>query len=195
MPRTADITVSLSIARTDDPIELHILKYLKELQVLNRKFKKHIEDTGRWIHLKDLKTWQAYDFFNYFNFKYKEKYDKPYTLRGNVVKAYLRIEEFISKYGISHADYKEFIDLAFSRYFNFFVIPAIGSICSPSLYNRIMHPNSCGNRVKSRDDLTALDRRIEEENKIFERSIQNQGAIIYGHQRRNWKTSQDARAM
>jgi hypothetical protein len=164
---------------SDDPIDLHIIDQLQKAKHQNKRYKDQIKKSGNWTHLKDINDWKPYDFYNYFCIKYNEMYKKEYRLSGNVVRAYNKIESFIRTNHIENDEYKEFIDLLFSRYFNRVFVAMVGNICSPTLYNKYM-----GQKTKkaTTEDLFNLDQQIEKENEAFVKSIKEKGAIQYGSQ-------------
>ena len=132
--------------------------------------------------MKDLKTWKAYDFYNYFVHKYSEKYRQEFQLAGSAVRTYKRIETFLIHYSLTNDEYKNFIDLMFSRYFNSYIRPVVGHLCSDSLYIRVTGKSA--KRKIDPDDLFKLDQRIARESSQFENEIQDTGAVVYGNQRR-----------
>jgi len=52
------------VALTDDPVEIHILKFFDRVLNQNKRLKSHIEKTGAWTSIKDIETWKPYDFYN-----------------------------------------------------------------------------------------------------------------------------------
>lgn len=159
---------------TEDPIEREIMLYLHKLILQNKRFKEYIEKTGAWTHIKDVNSWKSFDFLNYFKVKHREKYNKEYRVVGSVVRAYIRIEKFMQECGLSNAEYKEFIDLAYSRYFNAVVMPMLGNVCSKHLFERLM-----GRKVRlSSEELFELDQVIASESEKFENEIRSEA--IFG---------------
>lgn len=165
------ISPLFAMATTTDIIELHILQQLYKLQQQNSRMRTDLSRSGKSAHVKELSAWKPYDFYYYFCTKYQEQYTKEYHLMGNEVRAYERIEAFQRINKISNEEYKEFIDLAFSRYFNFAIIPVIGNICSASLYEYLM-----GVKVKKTtvNDLQQLDIRLAKENEEIEKYLQEE---------------------
>jgi hypothetical protein len=43
----------------------------------------------------------------------------------------------MEQYKITNKEYRDFIDMSFTRYFNEAFIPSVGTICSPSFFNRV----------------------------------------------------------
>ena len=153
-----------------DPVEEHISRELLKLKIQNQRYKSHIEKTAGWIHIKDIKGWKSYDFYHYFCYKFREKYKKEFALTGSIARAYNRLEAFIKTNGIENSEYKDFIDLSFSRYFNMVIQPSLGNVVSPSLYEKLMGRKAKATKV---EDLFELDQLIEEESKQFEEEIRN----------------------
>ena len=127
-----------------------------------------IDRTGKFTPDKDVEKWKPFDFYHYFCYKYQQQYMKTYKINGNVVRAYQKIEAFQKTNHITNEKYKEFINIAFSRYFNFAIIPIVGSVCSPSLFTHLM-------RIKAKkttpEDLLSLDARLAKENEELERDF------------------------
>lgn len=172
-----DIIVD-NTAVTQDPIEVYIIRHIKKLQMQNSRMHSQIQKTGAWLNVKEIEKWTSYDFYNYFCIKYSEKYNKEYRNMGNLTKSYAKIDEFISKTGIKNQDYKEFIDIAFSRYFNAVTIPLLGNICSITLFKQL-----CGTLKMNSNDTYAVEMAILKESEKFEQAILESGGIIYGAQR------------
>lgn len=170
MSKKKDFASMVSV--TDDPIEIHLLNYLEKLQQQNIRLKAHIDKTASWTHLKEVTAWKPYDFYHYFCSKYQEKYKKEFRLTGSIVRAYNRIEAFIREHKLDAVNYREFIDLAFSRYFNIVVVPVIGNICSISLYERLM---GVVKRPETTEEMFKLEEVIALESASFEEEIEEEG--------------------
>lgn len=156
------------VAIVADPVEKHILSQLEKLRQQNQRMRDSVSKTARWSTLKNAEEWKPFDFYHYFCHLYQEKYGIIYRLHGNIVRAYQCIEKFLDDYSISKVDYKAFIDLAFSRYFNAHIIPCVNNLCSQSLYTHLMgvHP------VKiTLQYLQDLDAKLAEESKVFENIV------------------------
>lgn len=152
-----------------DPVEKHIIQELKKLRHSKSQLKKHIQSTRSWSKRKQIQDWQPYDFYSYFEYKYKDLYGSEYNGNVDTVRAYERMEKFKDAYNISNEDYKLFIDIAFNRYFNFFNHPSVSSIFSLELYNTLM-----GKNIKmSKKKYEKLDKDLEEEEKKFEEFAKN----------------------
>jgi hypothetical protein len=178
---TNDIVVD-NTAVTKDPIEVQIIKHIKKLQMQNSRMHTQIQKTSSWLHIKDIKKWSSYDFYNYFCIKFSEKYNKEYRNHGNITKSYAKIDDFLSASGISNEVYREFIDLAFSRYFNSVVLPMLGNMCSLTLFKSL-----CGKAAMKADNTYAIDAAIMKESEKFEKSILETGGVTYGSQRKGLK--------
>lgn len=157
-----DATVS------DDPIERHIILHLQRLRHQNKRLKDHIQKTSGWSHLKDVELWKPFDFYHYFCTKYVERYGHEYRQIGNIVLTYQKIDEFRLGGQIPKKDYKQFIDLAFGRYFNKINLPKISHICSSRLYNHIM---ANVNKFVSTDDFHNLDHDLLQEQEKFDQYV------------------------
>ena len=153
-----------------DPVEDHIARELIKLKIQNERYKSHIDKTASWIHIKDIKSWKSFDFYHYFCYKFREKYKKEFRLTGSIARAYNRLDAFTSGNNIDNQSYKDFIDLAFSRYFNMVIQAELGNIVSPSLYEKLMGKKA---KITKVDDLFELDQLIEEESRQFEEEIAN----------------------
>lgn len=173
-----DEVVVDNTAVTQDPIEVHIIRHIKKLQTQNSRMHSQIQKAGAWLNVKDVNKWTSYDFYNYFCIKYAEKYNKEYRNMGNLTKSYAKIDDFIAKNGIDNADYRDFIDIAFSRYFNAVTIPLLGNICSLTLFKQL-----CGSSRLNQDNTYALEAAIMKESEKFEKAILESGGVIYGTQR------------
>ena len=160
----------ISSLRIVDPVEEHISRELLKLKIQNQRYKSHISKTASWIHIKDLKSWKSYDFYHYFCYKFREKYKKEFKLTGSIARAYNRIEAFTKTNKIANEDYKGFIDLAFSRYFNMVIQPILGNAVSPSLYEKLMGKKA---KVTKVSDLFELDQLIARESEQFEEEIRD----------------------
>lgn len=156
--------ISYGSVTTKDPIELHIIDQLVNEKKKNERLMSHVEKTGSWFSLKKVQAWKPYDFYHYFCSKYNQRYKKEYKLRGSIIVCYSRIESFMLANDISNVEYKEFIDKAFSIYFNAICIPEVASICSPSLYAHMSHKRA---RSATSKDLFDLDKAIAKENEKF----------------------------
>ena len=154
--------------QTEDLITRHLVEQLIILREQNNRLKEQIGKTGAWLHLKDINSWRGYDFYHYFCTKHQEVYGREYRLSGSLVRAYDRIEKFVLEHEIDKAQYKEFIDLAYSHYFNQVVVPHLGNLCSKSLFNRLC---SKARKQASADDLWVLDQAIANESKQFSDEI------------------------
>jgi len=121
----------------DDPVENCILAELEELRKQNIRLKSYIEKSGYWAELKKIQEWKPFDFLHYFCNLYNKKYKKEYKVMGNIVRAYQKIEEFMTQHNIKNKEYKDFIDLAFTRYFTESFIPSIGTVCAPSFFSKV----------------------------------------------------------
>lgn len=164
------------VSTTKDPIEKHILSILFKLKQQNIRLKEHITKSGGWLDLKDVSVWKGFDFYNYFLKKYKEKYGSDYRQRGNSVKAYDRISKFLKENSISNEEYRDFIDLSFSRYFTTAVLPVLGNLCSVSLFSKLMRVDK---KRRTQDEFYELDQKIQDEADIFEDEIKEFGEIVY----------------
>ena len=170
-------SIPRTVLNTDDPVEKHIYLHYCELKKKNERYHDHIEKTASWVTIKSPDTWKPYDFYNYFEHKYKAKYEKAMRKKGSKAVIYKRIETFMKENNISNNDYKEFLDRCFSRYFNQIILPQIGNIVSPSLYDRMMGEAS---RKKTSRELIELDEMISSENDEFEKEIRDTGGVVYG---------------
>ena len=165
-------------AVTKDPVEVQIIKHIKKLQMQNSRMQSQIQKTGSWLHVKEVVKWTSYDFYNYFCIKFSEKYNREYRNCGNITKSYAKIDDFLGASGIGNQNYKDFIDLAFSRYFNSVTIPLLGNMCSLTLYKKL-----CGNSKINEDNLYSIDSAIAKESEKFEKAILETGGVIYGGNR------------
>jgi hypothetical protein len=157
-----------AVATTTDPIELHILHHLDHLRQQNLRLRTYVQKAGIWADLKDTKTWKPFHFLHYFCNLYEQKYKRGYRIEGNMVKAYQRIELFMKKNKIPNEEYREFIELAFARYFTPTNVPILASICSASLYNHLMTRRV--RPIKS-DDWYDLDMLMKQESEEFEQFV------------------------
>jgi hypothetical protein len=167
-------------AVTKDPIEVLIIKHIKKLQMQNSRMHSQIQKTGSWLHVKDITKWTSYDFYNYFCIKFSEKYNREYRNSGNITKSYAKIDDFLGASGIGNQNYKDFIDLAFSRYFNSVTIPLLGNMCSMTLYKKL-----CGTSKIREENTYSIDAAIAKESEKFEKAILETGGIVYGRQRQD----------
>jgi hypothetical protein len=165
MSKTKNSPVSI-YALTDDPIELHILEQLERLKQQNIRYKEHISKTASSILLKKVSAWKSFDFYNYFCKKYFDNYRVEFRSSGSVVRHYHRIEKFMLEHRISNENYKAFIDISFSRYFNEIVRPVIGNLFSISLYKKMVTNDNT--YTDEPDDLYILDQVIAKEGRVFE---------------------------
>jgi hypothetical protein len=149
---------------TNDPVEQHLIRYMRRLQAQNKRLKEHIEKTGAWAHLKDVQGWKPFDFYHYFCTKYQERYGAEYRHTGNIVVTYQQIDQFRLGNNIEKADYKRFIDKAFSSHFNKINVPQVANLCSASLYNHIMGTEELSTELEYRN----LDQSIISEAEKFE---------------------------
>lgn len=170
-------SIPKTVSYTEDLVERHIYSYFCEIKSKNDRYHDHIEKASSWIKIKSVDSWKPYDFYNYFEEKYREKYGKDIRKKGSKAVIYKRIEDFMVLYGISNEDYKEFLDKCFSRYFNQIILPQIGNIVSPSLYNRMM--GELPKKVTS-EELLEIDDMVAEENSKFEDEIRDNGGVVYG---------------
>lgn len=150
----------LGVALTDDPVEIHIIKYLDKLVKQNKRLKSHIEKTGEWVPDKNIQDWKPFDFYNYFRLLYRNKYMTEFPGSGDLVRQYSRIEAFMKTNKVSNEDFKKFMDSAFARRFNSVNKPTIGAITSKTLYKFIMQRNV---RNTTPQDLIKLDCVLEKE--------------------------------
>lgn len=174
-----DIIVD-NTAVTKDPIEVLIIKHIKKLQMQNSRMHSQIQKTGSWLHVKDITKWTSYDFYNYFCIKFSEKYNREYRNCGSITKSYAKIDDFLRTSGVGNQNYKDFIDTAFSRYFNSVTIPLLGNMCSITLYKKL-----CGTSKIKEDNLYSIDLAISKESEKFEKSILETGGVVYGSQRQS----------
>lgn len=151
---------------SDDPVERHLMRKIIHLTKQNERLKSHIDSTSTLAKSRPIDTWTPFNFFHYFCTKYRERYNREFKRNGNTTRIYYRIDTFRTSNGISKKDYKRFIDLAFSGYFNNVNTPAVAHICSPKLYKYLMGNES---DVKSANDLRDLDKSLAEENSEFEK--------------------------
>lgn len=172
-------SIPKNILHTEDLVERHIYNYYCEIRKKNERYHDHIEKTASWVSIKNQDSWKPYDFYNYFECKYRDKYGKEMRKRGSKAVIYNRIENFMKENGISNEDYKEFLDRCFSRYFNQIITPQLGNIVSPSLYDRMMGPAS---RRLTSEELLDIDEMVSKENDKFEEEIKDTGGVIYGVQ-------------
>ena len=154
---------------TEDPVERHIISFLHRLLHQNKRLKDHIQKTGTWTSLKDVNLWKPFDFYYYFCTKYQDRYSNEYRQSGNIVLTYQKIEEFRITNQITKTDYKKFIDLAFSQYFNQINVPRIAHICSIRLYNHLVGGNGS---LDTAEDYHMLDRGLMQEHEEFEKYVQ-----------------------
>jgi hypothetical protein len=157
------------ILLVSDPVETHIMEHLSKLQSQNERYLQHIQKTSKWVNIKDISVWKPYDFYHYFTNKYEDKYGVGFKLKGNITTVYRRIEKFVFDHELKNEDYKNFIDVAFSSYFNSITKPVIGTLCSESLFEHLMGGITKRNTSK---DLLDLDTIIEEESKKFEEDLE-----------------------
>lgn len=151
---------------SNDPVERYLMKKLINLTNQNDRLKSHIDSTSTLAKSRPIDTWTPFNFFHYFCTKYRERYNREFKKNGNTTRIYYRIDKFRTSNGITKKEYKKFIDLAFSGYFNNINTPKVAHICSPKLYNYLMAPD---NDVKSAKDLRDLDSILEAENREFEK--------------------------
>ena len=156
------------VLATHDIVERHIITFLQRLLHQNKRLKDHIQKTGAWTSLKDVNLWKPFDFYYYFCTKYQDRYSNEYRQSGNIVLTYQKIEEFRVSKQITKTDYKKFIDLAFSQYFNQINIPRIAHICSIRLYNHLMKSNGS---LDTPEDYHVLDRGLLQEHEDFEKYV------------------------
>lgn len=161
----------LGEAARKDPIERLIIKHLMRLRHQNKRLRDHIDKTGAWAHLKDVNLWKPFDFFHYFCNRFQEKYGREYSQAGNVVRAYHRIDEFRVENKITREEYKEFIDLAFDKYFTNVSSPSIAHICSHKLFNHLMDDDL---KFTTASAYHTLDHALAEENAEFEQYVRDQ---------------------
>jgi hypothetical protein len=152
----------------NDPVERSIARQLIRLKHQNKRLKDHIEKTGAWAHLKEIRLWKPFDFYHYFCTKFREKYRREYYQIGNIVRAYQHIEAFRSENEISKKEYKQFIDRAFERYFTNITVPTIAHICTPALYEYLMHETV---QFSTPAEYHSLDRQLKAENDKFEEYV------------------------
>jgi hypothetical protein len=157
------------VAVTEDPVEIHILEHIDKLRQQNKRLKEHIDRTGVGIHIKDVDEWKPFDFYKYFCVLYRNKYNREYKQHGSVVLTYQKIEAFKLVNKIENANYKEFIERAFSHHFNAVTVPVIGNMCSARLFTFLMHKKA---RLAGRDDLHSLDMEILKETQEFDEAMQ-----------------------
>ena len=147
----------LGVAITDDPVEVHIVRYLSDLIKQNKRLKDHVSKTGSWVEHKDIESWKPFDFYNFFTTLYQNKYNKEYPDRGSIVRQYQRIESFMKSNEITNEEYKKFIEEAFVRRFNSVNKPSIAAITSPTLYKFITRKSA---RKTTPEDLLKLDQKM-----------------------------------
>ena len=151
----------------DDPVERHIILHLQRLRHQNKRLNDHIQKAGVWVNQMDVEFWKPFHFYHYFCNKYQERYSTEYRQSGNIVLGYQKIDEFRMQNQIAKKDYKQFIDLAFEKYFNKVNLPRISHICSVRLYNHLMKPS----KMVSSEDFYKLDKDLMQENTRFEEYI------------------------
>ena len=151
-----------------DPVERSLIRCLMRLRHQNKRLRDHINKTGAWARLKQIDLWKPFDFYHYFCTKYHEKYRKEYRQAGNIVRAYQRIDMFRSNNKITKKEYKQFIDLAFERYFTNITMPTIAHICAPMLYNYLTGETA---QYVTAKDFHTLDQQLAQENKRFEKYV------------------------
>lgn len=152
----------------NDPIELHIIRFLQRLRHQNKRLKDHIKKTGAWASIKDIESWRPFDFYHYFCVKYQERYGSEYRQSGNIVLTYKRIDEFRVGNNITKQKYRDFIDKAFEKHFNKINVPRIGHVCSSRLYNYLMKGTS---EFYTAEEFHDLDRELIAENEKFEEAV------------------------
>lgn len=162
----------LGVALTDDPVEIHIIKFFDRLLNQNKRLTGQIKKTGAWTGIKDIATWKPYDFYNYFCNLYSDKFGREFRLHGNVTREYKRISSFMKQNKIDNPTYKDFMERAFSRRFNAVNLPSIGSVCSPSLFSFLMKKSA---RSATPLDLMTLDNQMERENEKYEEKSKAHG--------------------
>jgi hypothetical protein len=152
----------------DDPIELFIFSELEKLREQNKRLRAYVEKSGMWSDLKDIKDWKPYDFLFYFCKLYQEKYRVEYKIGGNIVTAYQKIETFMEVNDLTNEEYRDFVEIAFARHFNESTKPTIGSLCSPTLYKKVM---GYGVKDATNKNWFDLQNQIKQESKQFEEKI------------------------
>jgi hypothetical protein len=121
----------------------------------------YVAKSGLWANLKEIGSWKPYDFYHYFTSCYRQKYRVEYEDGNSMVRAYQDMETFQKLNNISNAEYKRFIDLAFSRHFNAINIPVAGHMCNKDLYQKLIGQTVRQVRAK---DWFSLDARLDREN-------------------------------
>lgn len=150
-----------------DPVDNVIMEELLSLREQNMRLKAYVEKSGIWAEMKEIVNWKPFDFLHYFCVQYQRKYRKEYKITGNIIHSYQRIETFMKLNKISNEDYKEFIDLAYSRHFTNNLIPNLGHIVNATLFNKLM---SADVKKTKTQDWFDLDQTIQRENEDFEKN-------------------------
>lgn len=174
VPLDADEMLIRDSVWSTDPVERYLMRKIINLTKQNNRLKEHIDGTSTSSKMREITAWRPFDFFHYFCTKYRERYSKEFKKNGNSVRIYYKIDTFRSTNSITKRKYKDFIDKAFSGYFNNVNTPTVSHICSPKLYNYLMNPEA---DIKSADGLLDLDNVLAAENVQFEKYMDE---ISYG---------------
>lgn len=173
--RNSELIVDPTVLEKD-PIERFIINELLQLRTQNKRLKAYVEKSGVWAEMKEVSKWKPFDYLHYFCVLFQRKYRKEYTVSGNIVRNYQRIETFMIVNKIDNATYKNFIDLAFSRHFTNNLIPNLGHIVSAKLFNIL-----CGADAKKTktQDWFDLDQVIQRENTEFENALNDSSGFNF----------------
>lgn len=123
--------------QNDDPIEMNIVEAVVKLRQQNVRLKDYVAKSGVWAEMKRVEEWKPFDVYHYFCLLYRRKYKREHVGTGNLFRAYSKIEAFARVNGISNAQYKDFIDTAFARYFNDYKLPAVAYLYSAKFYQKV----------------------------------------------------------
>jgi len=124
--------------QNDDPIETHIVEVVVKLRQQNVRLKDYVAKSGVWAEMKKVEEWKPFDMYHYFCLLYRRKYKREHTSgNGNMFRAYSKIEAFARVNKISNAQYKDFIDIAFARFFNDYKLPSIAHVYSAKFYQKV----------------------------------------------------------
>ena len=165
-------------ATTEDPVEVHILNALEKARKRNKKLTRYLAKPETKVNMKGIEDWKSHDFYNYFCSIFREYYKKEYRVSGSLVHAYHRIEAFLRKNNLTNAEYKKFLDVAFSRYFNISKPPTIGAVVSPELVKLLLGKGAM--ELSTMQDLLTVDARIEKESDEVEKYLLDNGLTKTG---------------
>lgn len=156
-----------------DPIRTHIIKHIFKLQTINKRLRDSSSKPHRWKALA-VPEWKPFDLVYYFISKYEDRYKKSYRFpEAGKVAIYQKLEAFMSVNSLSNMEFKNLIDIAFTRYFNMVNHPRFEFLLGADTVRILLNRDV---KDTTREDLLSLDEKLKRSNAEFERLIKEKYA-------------------